>query len=310
MAFIKDMYRDEIRDGWLVKAGIKKSWNRMLEIWQEVDRICRKYKIKYWAAFGTLLGAVRHGGFIPWDTDMDLCMMRPEYNIFCDAVERELAKKDSPFEIARVDYNNFRIALSTTVMLGKEDLHEREPDRTYGMMIEVFPLDITEDGTPTGNISTWKLWRVLRSSDDETYSQLKDITDSSNFMFDDLQVLENFRALSEKEKQNFYRKYAELLFNKSNELVWIDHVVRGQPEQHYPKDVFRETIYLPFETVQMPVPVDYDKILTAYYGDWHKFVYDRIFHIGKIHSPDIPYKEFLERVDFDFMFPQENNAST
>ncbi len=129
-------------------------------------------------------------------------------------------------------------------------------------------------------------------------------------MFDDLQVLENFRALPEKEKQNFYRKYAELLFNKSNELVWIDHVVRGQPEQHYPKDVFRETIYLPFETVQMPVPVDYDKILTTYYGDWHKFVYDHTFKIGAIYSPDIPYKEFLERVDFDFMFPQKEDAST
>ena len=310
MAFIKDMYRDEIRDGWLVKAGIKKSWNRMLEIWQEVDRICRKYKIKYWAAFGTLLGAVRHGGFIPWDTDMDLCMMRPEYNMFCDAVERELAKKDSPFEIARVNFNNYRIALKTTVMLGTEDLHEREPDKTHGMLIEVFPLDITEDGTPTGNISTWKLRRILRSLNDEVYSQLKDMSDSSNFMFDDLQVMENFRALPEKERQNFYRKYAELLFNKSNELVWIDHVIRGEPEQHYPKDVFRETIYLPFETVQMPVPVDYDKILTAHYGDWHKFVYDGIFHMGAIHSPDIPYKEFLERVDFDFMFPPEDKAST
>ena len=82
MAFIEDLEHDEIRDGFLVSSDRKKVWQRWLELWQEVDRICRKHGLKYWAAYGTLLGAARHKGFIPWDEDLDLCMMRPDYNRF------------------------------------------------------------------------------------------------------------------------------------------------------------------------------------------------------------------------------------
>ena len=309
MAFIKDMYRDEIRDGWLVKAGIKKSWNKMLEIWQEVDRICRKYRIKYWAYAGTLLGAVRHGGFVPWDTDMDLCMMRPEYNIFCDAVERELVRDDSIFETERKNFNNYRIALKTTSMLGTEKIQDRELNKSYGMMVEIYPLDLAQDGTPLGDFSTLKLHELLSCIIDANYLALKERIKNNKKTFNDLQVMENFRALPEEAKQEFYSNYAALLFDKSKKIAWLEDTLDDSPKI-YEKDWFRETIYLPFETVQLPVPVDCEKVLDARYGDWHKFIYDHTFRIGRIYSPDISYREILERVDFDFMFPKEEDAST
>lgn len=61
-----------------------------LDILLELDRICRRHKIQYWISAGTLLGAVRHGGFIPWDDDMDVRMMRKEYERFCKVCETEL----------------------------------------------------------------------------------------------------------------------------------------------------------------------------------------------------------------------------
>lgn len=307
MDFVKDMYHDEIRDGWLVNAGIKKAWNKMLEAWQEIDRICRKYRINYWAYAGTLLGAARHRGFVPWDTDMDLCMLRPEYNIFCDAAERELIKGDSPFEIERRNFNNFRIALKDTSIFTADDFRDMDFNKTHGMQIEVYPLDIARDETPPGNFFAFKLIELICAGDNQKYAEMKERTENGQRTLNDWQTLENFHALSERGKQDFYRNYAALSFSQSSKVGWIEDIVKT-PTRIYSKEWFGETTYLPFETVELPAPVDYDKVLSALYGDWHKFVYDHHLRLGYIHSTDIPYKEFLERVDLEFLIPSEEST--
>ena len=75
LQFPDGYFEDEIRDGFYVPSMIKRAWATELDVLCEVDRICRKYDIKYYAEWGTLLGAVRHAGFIPWDDDLDIGMM-------------------------------------------------------------------------------------------------------------------------------------------------------------------------------------------------------------------------------------------
>ena len=79
MEYIKNIYRDEMRDGFLVTADRKKIWQVEMELLAELDGICRRHGLRYFVDYGTLLGAVRHRGFIPWDDDIDVVMMRPDY---------------------------------------------------------------------------------------------------------------------------------------------------------------------------------------------------------------------------------------
>ncbi len=65
----------------------------------EIDRICRKHNLKYWLDFGTLLGAVRHDGFIPWDDDLDICMMAEDYEKFCQIAKEELKESSYEFHV-------------------------------------------------------------------------------------------------------------------------------------------------------------------------------------------------------------------
>ena len=64
-----------------------------LEILKEVDRICKKYHINYYMAEGSLLGTMRHNGFIPWDDDLDIMMLRKDYEKFLQVAPNEINKK-------------------------------------------------------------------------------------------------------------------------------------------------------------------------------------------------------------------------
>lgn len=72
----------------LTKEMLERVQKIELEMLIEVDRICKENDIKYTIIGGTLLGAVRHGGFIPWDDDADVAMLRPEYEKFCSIIDK------------------------------------------------------------------------------------------------------------------------------------------------------------------------------------------------------------------------------
>ena len=72
------------------KKELKKAKKIMMDILLELDRICKKENIKYWITDGTLLGAVRHKGFIPWDDDIDICMLSEDYENFLKIAKENL----------------------------------------------------------------------------------------------------------------------------------------------------------------------------------------------------------------------------
>ena len=77
--FPADFLKEEIRCEYKVTQDLKKIWMVGLDILFELDKVCKKHNLKYFLLWGSLLGAIRHKGFIPWDDDIDVGMLRSDY---------------------------------------------------------------------------------------------------------------------------------------------------------------------------------------------------------------------------------------
>ena len=210
MTFIADLQNDEIRDGFLVMADRKKVWNRQLEIWQEIDRICRKHKIKYHAMYGTLLGAVRHKGFIPWDDDMDIGMLRPEYNRFYEIVDEEL--KGGLFEVRTKTSSALTVAHSQTTALIRSDFTNKQGSK--GLVVDVFALDIAPDGTKDAYFAVNAINELMGTI--YNFPALVEHANKGRRTLNDWSVIEGLHAMQDRAKQfEFLNTFAEGLFDWS-----------------------------------------------------------------------------------------------
>lgn len=117
-----------------------------LEMLEEVDRICKKCEIKYSIIAGTLLGAIRHGGYIPWDDDADVAFLRPEYEKFRKACKIELDKTRFYFQDHR-NTKGYRWGYGKLRRKGTLFLREYQEHMPYeqGISIDIFPLDGVPD---------------------------------------------------------------------------------------------------------------------------------------------------------------------
>ena len=122
-----------------IDANLRKAQMVMLTILIEFDKICEKHKIMYWIDYGTLLGAIRHKGFIPWDDDIDISIPRKEYNRLLHVIESELPETMF-FQTKKTDptfCNNIaRIRDKNSIM--HVDYYKGEHS---GIFIDIFPVD-------------------------------------------------------------------------------------------------------------------------------------------------------------------------
>lgn len=145
---IRHMTSEELRRMQLIQA----------ELLEEVDRICTKHHISYSVEGGTLLGAVRHKGFIPWDDDVDIAMLRSEYRKFCRVCEKELDKDKYFFQNHDTDpeyrWGYAKVLKNGTsfVRYGQEHMKMRR-----GVYVEIFPMD----GIPESRTER-KIYNLLR----------------------------------------------------------------------------------------------------------------------------------------------------
>ncbi|MBR4981557.1 MAG: LicD family protein [Lachnospiraceae bacterium] len=284
---------DEIRDGFYVNSLMKCCWMAQLKVLEHIDRICQKYNIQYQAEWGSLLGTVRHGGFIPWDDDMDISMKRQDYNKFLKVAAEEL-----PEGYHIMSYRNdedywdvmARVVNSTHINLEKDFLEEN-CYFPFSTGIDIFPMDFL----PTSEGEA----EVLRNLVDE----VKNTADAYGFgvlegealeeQLKRLEILCNMKIDREGDlREHLYdivvSLYALYHEEESKEIALMPLWLEGGA-QAYPKEYYAKTARLPFDKINIPVPIAYDSILKQKYGDYMKMV-------RKGGSHDYPYYKAQIRI--------------
>lgn len=284
--WIKDIYHDEIRSGFLVTTDRKKVWDKELEILTEFDRICQKHGLRYFADSGTLLGAVRHQGFIPWDNDIDVAMLRPEYEKFKQVAAGDL---QSPYEL-QTPYNSEVILPLMKIRDGRTTAVEHPDLRqmNQGIFIDIVPLDAVWDGTPKGdriaNIAA-DLWRTI------VYRGGTDLSEWSGHALG-MEMVQKLLGLSVLERLDAYETFQLAHFEDTGRISFLTSFanrIRGS----YERDWYADIAELSFESLSIPAPAKYIRVVEEDFGDWHKFVRGTSAHEDMILSADIPYMEYL-----------------
>lgn len=244
-----------------------------LKILKVVDHYCRSNGIRYWLSEGTLLGAVRHKGFIPWDDDMDISMPRPDYERFVaefpDSPEAKLyapERRNSYLTYARV------CEMSRTLFCSRLPWTKERP----GVGIDVFPVN----GGPD---TIEEFDKVCKQAEDLTYAIWRERAcwtkwgyfrkQPLGFIKDVIHcVTRKFRSLflAQAKISKLYGEYSKLQrkydFNKSHNYYSL--MVIFNRGFFWPKSFYSKIVEVDFEDMKCPIPGEYDKILTLRYGDY------------------------------------------
>ena len=243
------------------KLSIEEAKKIELDILDFIDSFCKENGINYCINYGTLIGAIRHKGFIPWDDDIDLSMTRENYERFIQL----FSEKQSRYQILSLEtdnqyFNNFiKIVDSTTKIIDTRNT------KTYdsGIFIDIFPMDTFSDSKIVDICYKLESFKLLSFSKHKNIiygdSKLKDLIRTLFWLF--------LRPVSPRFFANQIEKQIEKY--RVEDGKYIAFIPSKLKEKEiFPRDMFDELIETPFEHLVLPAPKRFDVVLKQFYDDY------------------------------------------
>ncbi len=233
-----------------------------IEMLKEIDRICVENDIKYFLAGGTLLGAVRSGGNIPWDDDLDIGMLREDYEKFRKACKTQLSPQYSyscPFNDSGSHYTTEKVRLDATYFSTRYSSKNVFPD---GIFIDILVYDKTSNNKLLQKLQTLILAILYDCLIVRWYNVAR-----KNFHYRLTKFLLPFlRLVPWGVYHGLFEFFSKIYKNKKNAKYLIDTVGKKLKDGPLPIDGLEDTVYVDFEGIKAPIPVDYTGYLNYAYG--------------------------------------------
>ena len=296
MVFQSDFFKTETRLDFVIEEEMKRAWAAELEVLAIVDDICHKNRIRYFLDFGTLLGAVRHHGFIPWDDDIDICMLRKDYMRFLSIAEKALPKS---FEVKHFYSKEINEQPTATILNRHQPADDDKLTQLfhgcpYMVGIDIFPLDLIP-----ADPDSFELLKALYSAAYDLAQNYEDY-EKEGTLNSFLMQLQELTAVSFDFSGDLKRQVWQLseriamMFEEGecDRVGWLTDIVCHGDFLCRKKEWYDDVIRVPFENIYADIPRDYDSILRVRYGP----NYYECRNVGGAH--DYPFykvqKEFLK----------------
>ena len=288
-------FEEEIRNDFTVDIERKKIWAVELGLLIELDRVCKKYNLKYFLWAGTLLGAIRHKGFIPWDDDLDVVMLRKDYEellVHADEFKNPYFLQ-TPLTDPEAGYSHAKVRNSNTTAFNKLWGYR---NYNQGIYIDIFPIDdkcgpdLEERINQIESLETDSSLYMKMPSPYKNERDIKRIEQRSSNS-----VKDNYESI-----QNLMMKYSD---PDSKEVIRaIASTFKTIDKMTYSRSDFKDVVMVEFENMLFPAPCAYERILENLFGNYMEFppIEKRVNkHSHTIFDADISYLKFIKPSDVE-----------